>query len=291
MPSTTLAQPEIDTTTFDVVCVGEAMWRLARGTGAASNLRLRPSRGAVNVALRLRERGLRVGLATVLVDDAHGRRAYEGIAAQGVDVAGVALAAVRPGLVLIDARGDANPLPSEAEQRPPPEVPASWSSRVLLLSGLSPVVSHVAALCRAARRARRRGSLVVIDFNAALHVWVGRDARTIRMLLREVDVARFSVADLAVLGLELEGVRNALRSSATVVVGDPSDRLIARGPFGEVVLTPQRSEARHAFPMAGAGDALTTAICRELAAPVERGESPSSLWHRALQRGAALNTP
>ena len=107
------------------------------------------------------------------------------------------------------------------------------------------------------------------------------------MLLREVDVARFSVADLAVLGLELEGVRNALRSSATVVVGDPSDRLIARGPFGEVVLTPQRSEARHAFPMAGAGDALTTAICRELAAPVERGESPSSLWHRALQRGAA----
>jgi 2-dehydro-3-deoxygluconokinase len=167
----------------------------------------------------------------------------------------------------------------------------SWSSHVLLLSGLSPVVSHVAALCRAARRARRRGSLVVIDFNAALHVWVGRDVRTIRMLLREVDVARFSLADLAVLGLEREDVRTALRSSATVVVGEPSGRMIARGPFGEVVLAPQPSEAHCAFPTAGAGDAITTAICRELTAPVERGESPSSLWHRALLRGAGLNTP
>jgi sugar/nucleoside kinase (ribokinase family) len=290
MPSTTLVQPEVRPTTFDVVCMGSAMWRLARGTGAASDLRLRPSRGAVNVALQLSERGLRVGLATVLVDDAHGRRAYEAIAARGVDVAGVTFAADRPRLVVMDARGDANPLSSEAEQQPPPEVPATWSWRVLLLSGLSPVVSHVAALCRAARRTRRRGSRVVIDFNAALHVWVGRDPRTIRMLLREVDVARFSIADLAVLGLELEDVRAALRSSATVVVGEPNGRLIAHGAFGEVVLPP-RSEVHGAVPTAGAGDALTTAICRELAAPVDRGESPSSVWHRALRGGAGLNTP
>lgn len=292
MPWTTLAQSEVRSTTFDVICVGEAMWRLAGGSGSsASNVRLRPSRGAVNVALTLRERGLRVGLATVLVDDAHGRRAYEGIAAHGIDVAGVTLAAVRPGLVVMDAHGEANPLSSEAEERPPAEVPATWSSRVLLLSGLSPIVSHVAALCRAARRARRLGSLVVIDFNAALHAWVGRDPRTIRTLLREVDVARFSVADLAVVGLELEGVRNALSSSATVVVREPSGRLVAHGPFGEVAVTPRRSEAHDAFRTAGAGDTLTAAICRELAAPVERGETPSSLWHRVLRRGAGFSTP
>jgi 2-dehydro-3-deoxygluconokinase len=170
------------------------------------------------------------------------------------------------------------------EEQPPLEVPDGWTAEVLLLSGLSPVVSHAAALCRAARAARRKGSLVLLDFNASLHVWAGRDPRTIRMVLREVDAARCSVADLAVVGLDVETVRRFLRSRAALVVSDAVGGAVARGPFGEVVFTPPEEAP---IRPSGSGDAVTAALCTELTRACEVGESPSSRWYRALQRGHA----
>lgn len=265
--------------------MGEVTWRFgdpARERPESSKRDLRPTCGAMSIALRLRERGLRIGLSTVLVDDAQGRRAYEAAAASGVDVGGVTLTRARSSLLLIDAHGDASPPSSESERKPPPELPRTWSSRVLLLSGLSPVLSHVAALCRAARGARRDGTVVMIDLNAALRVWGGRDARIIRMLLREVDVARCSVADLAVLGLDEDSVREALRPSATLVIGDASGGLSAQGPFGEVSHAGEGPEDNEDFLRPGAGDALVAAICADLVTGGERGESPSAFWNRAL---------
>jgi pfkB family carbohydrate kinase len=167
----------------------------------------------VDVALALAREGRRVGLATVLADDAAGRAWFERIAEAGVDVGGVTLARPRTGFVLVDASGGANQVPTDVEEQPPLEVPEAWTSELLLLSGLSPVVSHAAALCKAARAARRKGTLVLLDFNASLHAWAGRDARTIRMVLREVDAARCSLADLAVVGLDVAMVRELLRGS------------------------------------------------------------------------------
>lgn len=245
-------------------------------------MRLQPGGGPVSVALALASEGLRVGLSTVLADDTFGRGCVEKLAASGVDVAGVSLARPRAGVVRVDASGSATPLPNDAEKEPPLEVPAGWSSQVLLLSGLSPLVPHAAALCKAARAARRRGAFVLLDFNASLHVWAGRDPRTIRMVLREVDAARCGVADLAVLGTDAPTVRAALRPSAVLVVGDGAGGAVATGPFGEVTFVPPAGTRRR---KAGGGDACTAAICAELSRPGEVGESAGARWARALRRG------
>jgi sugar/nucleoside kinase (ribokinase family) len=265
---------------FDVICAGEAQWKL----NASRDMGLRPGGGAVNVALALATAGLRVGLATVVTDDASGRTSVEKLRARGVDIGGVTFTRPRPGLLYVDAMGLAAPLlasvPPGVEEQTPLEVPASWSSQVMLLSGLSPVVSQAAALCKAARRARRDGSTVVIDFNASLHQWVGRDPRNIQMVLREVDVARCSIADLAVLGMDIDMVRHALRPTATIVVSDGVGGAVATGPFGEVTYVPPPPPKRKP----GAGDEITASICAELSRPAAPGESTSSRWHRAIGR-------
>src|SRR4051794_38592840 len=114
------------TKTFDVICAGGALWKLATPgpfSTRSPRLGLRPGGGAVNVALALAREGLRIGLATVLIDDALGRRCFEKMAALGVDVGGVELARARSGFVLVDAGGGANAIPSDVEEQPPPEVP------------------------------------------------------------------------------------------------------------------------------------------------------------------------
>ncbi len=272
--------------TFDVICAGEALWKLAtpgaRFSGRSGEVRLRPSGGAVDVALSLAKEGLRVGLAAVLTDDDLGRASRERLEAAGVDVRAVRLSPRRTSFVVVDGRGGATHVGPTLEDSAAFEVPRAWSARVLLLSGLSPLIAHAASLCKAARKARREGSLVMLDFNASLHEWAGRDARVIRMVLAETDVARCSVADLAVLGMEVRDVRAALRPNAVLVVTDVLGGAVATGPFGEVVLAP-----REAIPLApsGAGDAFTAALSAELARPVAPGESVSALWHRVLRRG------
>ena len=284
MQATTRGVPERPRR-FDVICAGEALLKLAPIADPRSmGVRLRSGGGAVQVALALARQGLRVGLATVLTDDELGRRSLERIVASNVHVGGVSLARPRPGFVLVDASGGAKQVPSPAEEEPPLEVPIGWSSGMLVLSGLSPVVSHAAALCRAARAARRDGALVLIDFNASLHVWVGRDPRTIRTVLREVDVARCSHADLAVLGMDVATVREALRPTAVLMVSDAAGGAVATGPFGEVAVASREAIALRPL---GAGDAFTAAVCAELSRHGEPGESPSALWHRALSRGCA----
>jgi sugar/nucleoside kinase (ribokinase family) len=202
-----------------------------------------------------------------------------------VDVGGVAFARPGKGFVLIDGSGGANQVPSDAEEEPPLEVPFGWSSQVLLLSGLSPVVSHAAALCKAARAARRAGSFVLLDFNASLHLWAGRDPRTIRMVLREVDAARCSLADLAVLGTDVAAVRAALGIGAVLVVSDGVGGAVATGSFGDVSFVPPRGTR---LRTTAAGDACTAAICGELTRRAEPGESASARWFRALERGHAF---
>jgi sugar/nucleoside kinase (ribokinase family) len=286
-----LIQAEQRTKHFDVICVGQALWKLTARGGASNNtssgVQLQPGGGPVNIALALAGEGLRVGLTTVLADDSFGRGSFERIAESGVDVGGVSLARPRPGFVRVDASGSAAELTAQGDNDAMLEVPPGWAARVLLLSGLSPVVPHAAALCKAARAARRRGSVVVIDFNASFHEWAGRDPRTIQMVLREVDVARCSLADLAVLGTDAAAVRAALRANATLVVGDGAGGAVATGAFGEVAFVPPAGTRLRA---SGVGDACTAAICAELSRVGVPGESVSARWFRALRRGCAVAT-
>lgn len=258
---------------FDVICAGEA---LALWNAVGMQPRLRPGGGAVNAAFALARRGLRVGLATVVADDTFGRTLTSRLAAAGVDIGGVVLAAPRTDLVVVHGTGTAGEVVSYRDDEKPVTVPAGWSSEVLLLSGLSPVVAEAAALCKAARAARRAGTIVVVDVNARWQVWAGRDSRAIRMLLREADVVRCSARDLATLHLDVADVRASSRREAVLVLTSELGDAIASGPFGEVTVraTGPRSIEE--------GDALTAGVCAALARAGTPGEDRADLWRRAL---------
>jgi sugar/nucleoside kinase (ribokinase family) len=262
---------------FDVVCAGEPSWTMTR---ARSGIRFRA--GVLDIARRLVRRGVRVGLATVLDDDRHGRAALEKMAAMGIDVAGVELAAPGASLVVVDASGGQSSARAERRAARCFDVPTHWSSPVLLLSGLSPVTSTAAAMCKAARRARREGTTVVLDLAANLRDWTDCDPRTIAMVLRECHVVRCSLADLLVVGMDVATVRKALRPDAALVVHDAT-RAAALGDFGEVEHTLRGEDAAAA---AGVGYSLSAAICAEVARRAPGVESASGRWHRILRRWA-----
>jgi sugar/nucleoside kinase (ribokinase family) len=272
---------------FDVICAGEAIFQIVRPSLANRRdvaPRLEPGGGAVTAALALAKRGLSVGLATVLDDDSVGRRLHERVVAAGIDVGGVALTPRQAGLVRVDAAGELAELGAARGPARQLEVPEHWSAQVLLLSGLSPVVAHAAALCKAARAARRKGVIVVVDVHARWHLWAGQDARAIRSILREADVVRLSVDDAAVLRLDVDALRGAMRESAVLVMSQGADDAWARGPFGYVSQPPRRGAA---LPALGPMDAFTTAICDELARAGEPAEDRPDVWARALRQGHA----
>jgi sugar/nucleoside kinase (ribokinase family) len=277
------------TSSFDVICAGEALWDVgALGEGGRSrpSLRLRPSGGAVNAAVALARSGLRVGLAATIADDAMGRSLLEKVAAAGVDTSGVTLAAPRAQqLVVASAAGAAHRLVGlRTEEQQAVTVPEGWTAAVLLLSGLSPALAHAASFCKAARAARRAGTMVVVDVNARRHTWAGWDPRTIRALLHEADVVRCSTDDLTALGIDESRLRAAMRPSAAIVVTQGPGAARASGPFGEIARAPQVTVAKHA---AGAGDAFTAALCAELARGGDHAASLPEVWDRALSRGHA----
>lgn len=265
---------------FDVICAGEALWSVDdTELRSAAALRVRPGGGAVSSALALARQGLRVGLATVLENDSTGRHLRDGLAAAGIDTAGVELAHPTSGIVFV--RGGARQVVSVREQEQAVAVPAHWSAQVLLLSGMSPVVAHGAALCKAARSARRAGSIVVVDVNARWDLWAGRDARSIRMILREADVVWASAEDLFGLNMDGGAMRAALRPNAVLASSDGAGSAFASGPFGEVA----RSPADEPLSPTGEGDAFAIAICAELARAGKASEESAELWSLALRRG------
>lgn len=274
---------------FDVICAGEARFSLHAQDGGrrgdTPRLRFRPGGGAVQAALTLAGDGLRIGLATVVADDTAGRELLASLVARDIDTEGVELAKPSQGIAFVTGGGGARQVVSYREEEQPISVPGHWSSQVLLLSGMSPIVSHGAALCRAARAARRAGTTVVVDVNARWHLWQGKDPRTIRMVLKEADVVWCSTEDLFGLNLDAAGLRAALRSNAVLVMRDPAGTAVATGPFGEVT-RPARDPANpHWF---GEDDPFAVAICRELARAGNAGEG--DVWARALERGQGAAT-
>lgn len=272
--------PETSVRTFDVVCAGEALWSLDAPDRPGS-LHFRPGGGAADVAVRLSRAGFRVGLATALGDDSAGRALCARIAAAGVDVGGVTLAPPGRGLFFVQGAGADRQVISHVGQERAFALPPGWQAQVLLLSGLSPVLAHAAALCKAARAARRAGSIVMVDVNARPQVWAGHDPRAVRSVLREADVVRCSAEDLVTLGLEPRAVRAAMRAEGVLVGGDLAGDAWAVGPFGDVV-APRPLEGP--ATLAGSGD-VTAAVCAELSRGGPAVLTRAHAWRRALAAG------
>jgi sugar/nucleoside kinase (ribokinase family) len=244
---------------FDVLCAGEALWSFAAATRSGP---FRPGGGALSAARSLARRGLSVGLVTSLADDSFGRSLRSQIEAHGVDVGGVRLLPPRSGIVRLEGTD----VVSFREDEEALEVPESWSSRVLLLSGLSPVVANAASLCKAARAARRDGATVVLDVHAPWHRWAGRNGRAVAMVVREADVVHATVQDLAALGMPV-AVFDAMLRRRAVLVGTDA----VRGPFGELR---RAAAATHR--------STAVRICAELARARHDGANDGALWQRVV---------
>jgi len=266
---------------FDVICAGEPLWR-ASMPFLGDTQRARGS-ALINVTRMLTATGLRVGWAAVLEDDRRGRALLAEMAALEVEVGAVRLAPVGTDLVVVDASGALSGLVSDRGRTTQVvEIPPSWSSQVLLLSGLKPVTSILAALCKAARRKRRDGTSIVRDLAGSLRDWNGHDPRVISMLLREADVVRCSLLDLAVIGTDAQAVRRAMNSNATLVLDDDGGGATAVGTFGDVGV--QASRASSATEVLA--ESYTAAICIEYARPRGVGETHAGRWHRVLRHEA-----
>jgi sugar/nucleoside kinase (ribokinase family) len=265
---------------FDVICAGEAVWRAV----GVQNDRIVPRAarvGIVDLAKHLARKDLRVGVATVLEDDRRGRALRADMEGSRIDVSAVALAPPATGLVVVDSVGGEAEVLAEHGALREFEIPPGWSSQVLLLCGVSPLTPKAAALCRAARRARRDGTTVVLDAAGSLRLWAGRDPRTLSMIIREAHVVRCSVMDLAILGTDSASVRRAMRADATLVVSD-GDGTTATGPFGDVRVN-RDSRADEA------NDEYTVAVCLDLARPQRATESGAGRWNRVLRCASAMD--
>jgi len=262
---------------FDVISAGEVHLQL--GSASRDGQRVFSlRRGAVGAALSLASAGLRVGLVTTLDDDSLGRALLARVAARGVDVDGVSLGVPSRGIVFVQASGHASDVVSYRDEERPFNVPPAWSSAVLLLSGLTPVVSVAGSLCKAARAARRAGSVVVVSVGARSHVWQGRDPRAIRMLLREADVIRYTAHDLSCLGMEAADVRKEARDGAVHVFSNAMGETVTNGPFGEVAT--ERGRGRAPATSAHDGDPVTTALCVALARARGAEAQQGEMWRR-----------
>jgi 2-dehydro-3-deoxygluconokinase len=284
-----IATGALQTSSFDVVCAGEALWDLtvprAFSPAQAAPMRFRAGGAAVNTALALAQKGLRVGLAAAIADDTLGRALCAKVAAAGVDVGGVALGRQSAGLVLVQSTGAARRIVAkQADDVLPVTVPRAWEAQVLLLSGLTPALPHAAGLCKAARAARRAGTIIVVDVNARWRLWAGRDPRASRAVLHEADVVRCSIGDLTALVTDEASIRGAMRESAALVLTSSAGPARVTGPFGEIAQAPRVVVTTDPT---GAGDAFTAAICAELARAGDYRPDDVELWTRVLRRGHA----
>jgi sugar/nucleoside kinase (ribokinase family) len=264
--------------TTEVVCVGEALWDLfaPADTPLAQNpsLRMNPGGGAVNVALGLAGRGIRAGLCAALGDDPVGRALAESVASRGVDISRVAFVRARTGLVIV-----ASAPPGAVAYRSPVEesralaeaLPTRWDARLVHVSGLPPSRAAIAALRRAARRARQEGALVTVDVNARPRLFPREVVLRVdpSSLLAEADVVQASADDLRVLGIDpgdpLATLGAHLGRGAVLVVTDGPRRVrafIAADPSIEIARAVEPLHLRSAI---GAGDAFATGLVSALA--------------------------
>lgn len=207
---------------FDVICAGDAAWNIDDDAAREHRVRVKPGTSAVKVASALARGGLRVGIAMALADDRWSRTLVARLDAAGVQTSAVSLTPAPPTLVLVRGVATGEIVPHRpADAQAGFTIPAHWSAPVLFLSGLTPIVPHAAALCKAARAARRVGSLVVVDVDARFHLWAGQDGRAIRSVLREADVVLCDDDDLTALSFDTTNMRAAMRDDAVLIVARP----------------------------------------------------------------------
>jgi len=198
-------------TQSEIICIGETLWDLHVPAGTAlseaEHVRFELGGSATNVARHLVKLGVRAGVMGVVGDDPLGVALVERLSREGVDVRHVQKMAARTGLVVLST---VPPVvvgyrAAEEEARALRQgLNGSFEGRIVHVSSLLPDRTTLHALTRAAQRARKAGSAVVVDANLRPHVWRGDAvAKTNPFEVLEVaDVVKVSADDLKVLGMD-----------------------------------------------------------------------------------------
>lgn len=265
---------------FDVVCAGETTTTVPGASfdgPFGSRLRYRPGVGAVSAALALVARGARVGLVTRFTDDTFGRDLRARLARTGMALEGATLGPAPRGILLLEGTRRGREVVPYRDEEVTFDVPDTWGASVLLLSGVSPVISQAASACRAARRVRREGGIVLLDLRARYHQWQGRDARCLHALVAAADVVRARAEDLAVLAWEEPNLAARLRKDAVLVVSRV-EGLFVRGAFGELGV-PARAVTESDR---GANDELLADVAFDVSRGGRAALARAETWKKAL---------
>ena len=247
----------------EIMCVGETLWDLHVPAGTplveTNQVFFEPGGSATNVALHLSKLGVRAGIVGVIGDDPLGAALIERLTRAGVDVKHMHKMTARTGLVLIS-----NDPPVAVAYRAANEeaqafryaLNGEYAAQIVHFSSLLPDRTAIHALARAAKRARKAGSAVVVDANLRPRLWRGDAvAKTNPYELLEVaDVLKVSVDDLRVLGVDDPLVlRDKLRPEAILIVTSGAGPTRAWSTRGMVEVDVVKFDV----PMAvGAGDAF-----------------------------------
>jgi 2-dehydro-3-deoxygluconokinase len=284
---------EESATSTDVVCVGEALWDLSTPPGTpldeATHLSIAPGGGAVNVAMKLAELGLRAGLVASVGDDAVGRALIAHLSRRGVDVSRVRTnQAARTGLVFLThapTRAVAYRAVLEEALALREVLPRSFQAKIVHISGLLPSRAGLLALERAARHAQTEGAIITLDANLRPRLWAG-DAigrADPRKLFGVVDVLKVSEEELRLLGVaDPRDLAPVLRPEAIVVATFGAAKTRALGPFGEVRAGGPALAVESSI---GAGDAFVAGLLSVLAREGRAALRDRAAIERAIQRG------
>ncbi len=247
----------------EIMCVGETLWDLYVPAGTplveTNHVFFEPGGSATNVARHLVKLGVRAGIVGVVGDDPLGAALTERLAREGIDVRHMHKMSARTGLVLISndpAVAVGYRAADEEAQAFRYALNGEYSAQIVHFSSLLPNRTAIHALTKAAQRARKTGSAVVVDANLRPRLWRNDAvAKTNPYELLEVaDMVKVSVDDLKVLGVEDPMVlRDKLRPDAILIVTSGASPTRAWSARGMVEVDVVKLDV----PMAvGAGDAF-----------------------------------
>lgn len=211
-----------------------------------------------------RRLGLRAGLCGAVGEDAAGRELLAELAAEGVELGGVAVCAqaqTRLALVLVDAHGDRRVLewrhPRLQPRADEPTAADVSAARAVHLDGTYPQAS-----LRAARLAKAAGTLVSIDLDRVLDPGVDLAGAPGRAVDSGVTAELVALADLCVVSArfptELTAEPDPDRAALRLAARTSGFVVVTRGEAGAVAVI---GGTLHAFPALRPPVLLDTTAC------------------------------
>ena len=296
----------IVTTPSDVACFGELLWDFFEGDakpdkeGAGRTYRRELGGASANVSTILSRLGVKVSASGGVGDDKMGDALKAQLAADGVDVAGVArIKGLRTGITFVarDATGEPTFVPyrkGNADLAFDESLVTAGMSKVkyAVVCSTSMLPSLRPATLKFLTALEKAKGTLVVDLNMRAHLWDDADsmkAATAELASRAA-VVKGSEKDLAALA----GKRGMTwleenAKGATWVLTRGENGAACVGPHGQVTFPTKRVRCIDAT---GAGDAfmagLVAVLVRAGAKPTSAEWKDPKLWSRAMEVGHQL---